>query len=76
MRYYNMIIKNGKNINILKLILLLLELGLILISISFIIFIFKYNKRITKVENDIKKIKMDYQFLDYNKEQLKEYYGK
>lgn len=76
MTYYNMIIKNVKKINILKLILLLLELGMIIFSISFIMFVFKYNKRIEKIENDIKQIKLDYQFLNYNKEQLKEYYGK
>lgn len=76
MSYYEWILKNSKNINFLRLVFLILEIILIIISINFIIFIFKYNKRITKVENDIKQIKMDYQFLNYNKEQLKEYYGK
>ncbi len=76
MTLYDIVFKNTKNINLVRLILLLLELGLILISISFIIFVFKYNKRIEKIENDIKQIKLDYQFLNYNKEQLKEFYGK
>lgn len=53
-----------------------LAFGLLLISIDILIMNIQYKKKIEKIENNIKQVKLDYQFLKYNKEQLDEINGK
>ena len=51
----------------------LLSFGLLLLSIDVLIQNIKYSNRINELKEEIKAIKLDYQFLRYNKEQLEEY---
>lgn len=62
-----------KNYNI---ILCFLSFGLLLLSIDVLVQNIKYNNKINELKKEIKEVKLDYQFLKYNKEQLEEYYGK
>lgn len=59
-----------KNYNI---ILCVLSFGLLLLSIDVLIQNIKYNNKINELKEEIKEVKLDYQFLKYNKEQLEEY---
>lgn len=62
-----------KSIKKIHIILCLLSFALFLLSIDVLIQNIKYNSKINKLEKEIKEIKMDYQFLKYNTEQLEEY---
>lgn len=62
--------------NIIKkynIILCLLSFGLLLISLDVLFQNIKYNKRINELKEEIKEVRLDYEFLKYNKEQLEEY---
>lgn len=59
-----------------KIEILLLSIGLLIISLDVMIINISYKKKIEYLEDKIKQVELDYQFLKYNKEQLKEYYGK
>lgn len=59
-----------------SIILCFLSFGLLLLSIDVLVQNIKYNNKINELKKEIKEVKLDYQFLKYNKEQLEEYYGK
>jgi len=59
-----------------KIEILLLSIGILIISIDVMIINITYKKKIEYLEDKIKQVELDYQFLKYNKEQLQEYYGK
>lgn len=60
----------------IKVQICLVAFGLLLISVDILILNLQYKKKIENIENNIKQVKLDYQFLKYNKEQLEEINGK
>lgn len=62
-----------KSIKKINIILCLLSFGLLLISVDVLIQNIKYNNKINELKEEIKDVRLDYQFLKYNKEQLEEF---
>lgn len=55
-----------------KLSVLLLGIAILIIAIDVLLINIKLNNKIKDLENEIYKIKLDYQFLDYNSRELLE----
>ena len=62
-----------KSIRKINIILCLLSFGLLLLSVDVLIQNIKYNNKINELKKEIKNVRLDYEFLKYNKEQLEEY---
>ena len=62
-----------KIIRKINIILCLLSFGLLLLSVDVLIQNIKYNNKINELKKEIKDVRLDYEFLKYNKEQLEEY---
>ena len=51
----------------------LISIGLLILSVDILLINISFDNAIKDIKNEIKEIRLDYQFLKYNEEQLEEY---